>query len=49
MVMEIFFIYHVASRDHVFKGLCNFVGGSFLLKVTTLLTLMAIGLVLVDI
>ena len=28
-VAEIFLIYHVASRDHVFKGLCNFVGGSF--------------------
>ena len=21
-------IYHVAPHDHVFKGLCNFVGGS---------------------
>ena len=29
VVVEMFLIYHVASQDHMFWGLCNFVGGSF--------------------
>ena len=29
LLVEMFLIYNVASRDHIFKGLCNFVGGSF--------------------
>ena len=28
VVVEIFLIFQVASRDHVSKGFCNFVGGS---------------------
>ena len=28
VVVEMFFIYYVASCDHIFKGLSNFVGGS---------------------
>ena len=29
IVEKMFLIYYVASRDHVLKGLCNFVSGSF--------------------
>ena len=29
VVEDIFLVYLVASRDHVFKSLCNFLGGSF--------------------
>ena len=29
VVAEIFLFYDMISRDHVFKGLCNFDGGSF--------------------
>ena len=28
VVVIVILIYLVASRDHIFKGLCNFVGGS---------------------
>ena len=29
VLAEIFLFYDMISRDHVFKGLCNFDGGSF--------------------
>ena len=42
-----FLIYHVTSDDHVFKELCNLMSWSFLYYVTTLRSLLAIGLVVV--
>ena len=30
VVVAMFLIYHLVSGDHVFKGLCNFVGRSYL-------------------
>ena len=43
----IFIIYNMTSRDHVFKGLCDLMGWSFLYWVTTLLYFVAIDLVVV--
>ena len=45
----VFLICHVTSREHMFKGLCEFVGGSPLWCVTTLSCLVAIGLVQLEI
>ena len=36
-------IHHVTMRDHMFKGFCDFIGGSFLQYVTTLPTVATIG------
>ena len=44
-----FSICHVASHKHIFKGLCEFIGGSFSRLVTTLPCLVVIGLVQVEI
>ena len=44
-----FLICHVTSRDHVFKGICDFMGKSHSRPVTTSPYLVAIGLVQVDI
>ena len=40
---------HVNSHGHVFKGLCEFMGGNLSWRVTTLPYLVAIGLVQVEI
>ena len=37
------------SPDHMFKGLCEFMGGSLLRQATTLSCLVAIGLVQMEI
>ena len=42
-------ICHLISQDHVIKGSCGFMGGSPLWYVTTLLSLVAIGIVEVEI
>ena len=42
-----FQVYHMTSRDHVFKGLGDLMGRIFLKQVTTLPSLVAIGLVVV--
>ena len=31
---DLFLIYHVMSRDHMFKEMCNFISGSFLFRVS---------------
>ena len=43
---KMFLIYRVPSSDHVFKGLCDLVDWSFVQQVTTLPSLLAIGLVI---
>ena len=42
-------IYHLTSREHVFKGLCNFMGGRPSQEIATLPCLVSIGLVQVEI
>ena len=44
-----FLIFHVTFREHMSKGLCEFMGGSSPRWVTILRSLMAIGLVKVEI
>ena len=44
---KMFLLYHVTSRDHVFKGLCDLMDWSFFKLVTTLPSLVAINLVVV--
>ena len=41
---NMFLIHHETSREHMFKGLCEFIGGSFSRRVTTLPYLIAIDL-----
>ena len=38
-------IFHLILREHVIKGLCEFMEGSFTLSITTLPSLMATGIV----
>ena len=45
----VFLICHVTSREHMFKRLCEFMGGIPSRKVTTFSCLVAIGLVQVEI
>ena len=44
-----YLICHVTSQNHVFEGSCNFLSGSFSWYVTTLPSLVAIGIVVVEI
>ena len=44
-----FLISHMTSRKHMFQGLCEFMGGIPSLRVTTFPSLVAIGLVQVEI
>lgn len=44
-----YLICHVTSYDHVLRSLCEFIRGSSLLLLTTLRSLMAIGLMVVQI
>ena len=44
-----FLICQVTSRKHMFQGLCEFMGGIPSLRVTTFPSLVAIGLVQVEI
>lgn len=44
-----FLICQVNSREHIFKGLCEFIGGSLSWSVPTFPCLVAIGLVPKDI
>ena len=49
MIVEMFLIYHVTSRKHMFNGLREFMGGSFSWSVNTLACLVVIGLVQEDV
>ena len=44
-----FLICHVIAKDHVFKGLCDFMSGSPSQQVTNMLRLIAKGFVVVEI
>ena len=44
-----FLIDHVSSRDHLFKRLCDFMGGSFSKYLTILLSLLVISFMIVEI
>ena len=44
-----FLICHMTSRKHMFQGLCEFMSGIHSLRVTTFTSLVAIGLVQVEI
>ena len=46
---DMFLICHMTSRKHMFQGLCEFRGGIPSLRVTTVPSLVAIGLVQVEI
>ena len=45
----VFLNYHVTSREDMFKGLCEFMGGCLSRRVTTFLCLVIISLVQVEI
>ena len=45
---DMFLICHMTSRKHMFQGLCEFRGGIPSLRVTTVPSLVAIGLVQVE-
>ena len=44
----IFLIYHMTFHEHMFKGLCEFMGGSLVWRVTTLPCFAATGIGLVQ-
>ena len=46
---DMFLICHMTLRKHMFQGLCEFMGGIPSLRVTTVPSLVAIGLVQVEI
>lgn len=46
---DMFLISQVTSGDQVFKGSCDIIGGSSLVKLTSLLYLVASGITVVDI
>ena len=44
-----YLICHITSQDREIKGSCDFIGGSFLICITTLPSVMTIEIVVVEI